>query len=193
MRSRLSGNWATEKKKKKVAGRQVTAYTGNAAILSSSLSTKKWPAQKETKIAAMDMKREVNPAKGFLGNSLPKSFSSYLDVRIARNVTVEVTKEQRAMSDEIAKIPNAVCYSRFDFVLPSLVPPGTVVDVAKATVAMSVATNENVVAVLFSHCPPFCTRSLCSRVKICFADSFSFLWKRKKFGGMDFFTYCHKM
>ena len=91
MRSRYSGNWATAKE---VAGRQVTAYTGNAAILSSSLSTKKWPAQKKTKIAAMDMKREVNPAKSFLGNSLPESFSSYLDVRIARNVTVEVTKSK---------------------------------------------------------------------------------------------------
>ena len=190
MRSSYRGNWATEKK---VAGGQVTAYTGKSAILSSSLSTKKWPAQKETKIAAMDMKIEVNPAKSFLGNSLPESFSSYLDVRIARNVTVEVTKERRAMSDEIAKIPNASCYSRFGFPLPSLVPPGTAVDVAKATVAMSVATNEHEVAVLFSHCPPFCTRSLCSRVKICFADSFSLLWKRKKFGGMDFFTYCHKM
>ena len=91
MRSSYRGNWATEKK---VAGGQVTAYTGKSAILSSSLSTKKWPAQKETKIAAMDMKIEVNPAKSFLGNSLPESFSSYLDVRIARNVTVEVTKSK---------------------------------------------------------------------------------------------------
>ena len=189
MRSRYNGSWATAKN---VAGRHVTAYTGNAAILNSSLSTKKWPAQKVTKIDNMDMKSEVSPSKSFLGKSWAKSFSWRLDVRMARNMTVEVTEKQRAMSDEIAKIWKAGCCSRIGFPLPSLVPPGTAVDVAKATVAMSVATTEHEVAVLVSHSPPIFTRSWCSRVKICFADSFFWLWIGKKFGGMDCFTYCHK-
>ena len=72
MRSMYNGSWA---RAKNVAGRHVTAYTGSAATLSSSLSRKKWPAQKVTKIDNMDMKREVSPIKSFMGKSCPKSLS----------------------------------------------------------------------------------------------------------------------
>ncbi|RVW91571.1 hypothetical protein CK203_046209 [Vitis vinifera] len=48
---------------------KVTAYTGRAAFLSSSLRTKKCPAQKETNIAAIDMNRAVKPNK-----QLPRQF-----------------------------------------------------------------------------------------------------------------------
>ena len=43
---------------KNVTGKQVTAYTGNAAYFSSSLRTKKCPAQKDTMIATMETKRD---------------------------------------------------------------------------------------------------------------------------------------
>ena len=66
-------------------------------------------------------------------------------------------------------------------------------DVAKATVAMRVDTTEQEVAVLFSHFPPFCTRSLCFSVKICCGDSSFLLKAGNEVQGFEFFTYCHKM
>ena len=75
----------------------------------------------------------------------------------------------------------------------SLLPPGKDDDVAKATVAMRVDTTEQEVAVLFSHSPPFFTRSLCLSVKICCGYSPFWLTAGKKFEGLEFFTYCHKM
>lgn len=50
----------------------------------------------------MDIKRDVKPSNSFRGNPLPKSFTWYLDVRIARKVTTEVTEKDRAMRDETA-------------------------------------------------------------------------------------------
>ena len=88
---------------KRVTGRHVATYIGSAYILSSFWSTKKWAEQKETKTANMDTKRVVNPTKSFPGRYLAKSFSLFLDVRMARNMIVEVIEEQRATSDEIAK------------------------------------------------------------------------------------------
>ena len=102
-----------------------------------------------TKVANMDVKREVSPTKSLLGKSEPKSCSWHL---------VVVTENQRAISHEIAKIWSAVF----------LVPPGTAADVVKATVAMRVATTGHELALLARHCPPFCTRSSCSCEKICF-------------------------
>ncbi|RDX77180.1 26S proteasome non-ATPase regulatory subunit 14-like protein [Mucuna pruriens] len=55
--------------------KQVTAYTGNAADLSLSFSTKKWPVQKQTIMEAMDMNNDVKPRMSFLGRYLPKSRS----------------------------------------------------------------------------------------------------------------------
>ena len=88
---------------KRVTGKHVATYIGSAYILRSFWSTKKWAEQKETKMANMDRKRVVNPTKSFAGRSLAKSFSCCLDVRMARNMIVEVIEEQSATSDEIAK------------------------------------------------------------------------------------------
>ena len=63
---------------KNVTGKQVTAYTGNAAYFSSSFRTKKCPAQKDIKIAAMETKRDDKPRNSFLGRSLRKSLTWYL-------------------------------------------------------------------------------------------------------------------
>lgn len=92
---------------KNVTGRQVMAYTGNAAYRSSSLSTKKWPAQNDINMDAMDTKSDVSPTKSFLGRSLPKSFSWYRDVSMARNITTAVTEKHRAINDETANTLNA--------------------------------------------------------------------------------------
>lgn len=153
---------------KNVTGRQVTAYTGNAAYFSSSLRTKKCPAQKDTRMAAMDTKRDDNPSNSFLGRSLRKSFTWYLEVRMARNMTTEVTEKQRATSDEIANMRNAGWRSSMGLPLSSLMPPGTVAEVAKATVAISAETTEHESEVALSHLPPFSTSSLCDSLKTSF-------------------------
>ncbi|KAJ9696072.1 hypothetical protein PVL29_008363 [Vitis rotundifolia] len=110
-------------------------------------------------MAAMDIKRDDNPNNSFLGKSLPKSFSWCLDVRMARNMTTAVTEKHRAMRDAIEKTLKAGWFSRVGTPSPSLTPPGTVADVANATVAMRAATTEHELEVLLSHSPPFSTRS----------------------------------
>lgn len=47
-----------------------------------------------------------------------------------------------------------------------LTPPGTVVDAAKATVAINAATTEHDSEVLVSQSPPFWRRFLCVSVKM---------------------------
>uniref|UniRef100_A0A7N2MDP1 Uncharacterized protein n=1 Tax=Quercus lobata TaxID=97700 RepID=A0A7N2MDP1_QUELO len=111
----------------------------------------------------MDTKSEVNPSRSFLGRSLRKSFSWYLEVRIARNKNKAVTEKHRATSEVTAKTSNAGYVSRYGEPLPSLIPPGIAVDFAKATVAMSAATTEQDSEVLLSHSPPSWTSfSRCS-------------------------------
>lgn len=56
---------------------------------------------------AIDAKSDVRPSKSFRGNPIEKSLSSYLEVRIERKKTREVTEKQRAVSDEMVKAPNA--------------------------------------------------------------------------------------
>ena len=56
---------------------------------------------------AMDTNSEVEPSKSLLGKLVPKSFSWYLNVRMARNMTKEVTEKQSATRDEMAKQSNA--------------------------------------------------------------------------------------
>ena len=138
-------------------GKHVTAYTRSALFFNLSLSTKKCPAQKETNIDATDMKSEVNPSGSFLGKLLRKSFSRYLQVRIARNENKAVTEKHRATNEVTAKTSNAGYVSKVGEPLLSLIPPGIVADVAKATVAMSAATTEQDSEVLLSQSPSVLT------------------------------------
>ena len=154
-----------------VTGRQVTAYTGMAVYFSLSLRTKKCPAQKENNMELMDKKSDVKPMRSLFGKELPKSFSWYREVRMARNMITAVTEKQRATREVMAKMSNKGSFSRFGVPSFSFTPPGTVEDVAKATVAMRAATTEHDSEVLDSHSPPVFTRSLCSRVKISLAVS----------------------
>ncbi|CAK7346528.1 unnamed protein product [Dovyalis caffra] len=185
-RSMYNGNCAIAKK---LTGRQVTPYTGIAAYLSSSLSTKKCPAQKHTNMAAMDTNNDVKPIKTLFGRSFLKSLGWYLEVSIARNMTTEVTEKQRATRDEIANTLNSGRFLRTGEPLSSLFPPGTAADVAKATVAMSAATTEQDSEVLASHSPPLLTSSWCEIVNISFEVRPSELWRGKKLPGMEYLTY----
>ena len=179
---------------KKMTGTHATAYSGKAS-LSLSLRRKKWAAQKQTNIAPKDSKREVNPSNSFLGKSLRKSFCWHLEVRITKNVITEVTEKARAIRDETPKIINPGCCSRLGLPLFSIIPPGTLAVVAKATVVISVVTNEHELAVLFSHCPPFSTRCLCDSLNTSFGVIpllFGLLQSDNKSCGTVVFTYCGK-
>ena len=70
------------------------------------------PVQNEIIMEAMDAKSDVKPNKSFRGKSVEKSLSSYREVRIERNKTMEVIEKQRATSDEMEKALNAVLSMR---------------------------------------------------------------------------------
>ena len=61
-----------------------------------------------------------------------------------RNEMTEVTENERAIRDEIAKTIKPGCCSRFGLLLPSFTLPGMLAVFAKATVATIVATTEHV-------------------------------------------------
>ena len=138
----------------------------------------------------MDTNNEVKPSKSFPGKSTRKSFSWYREVRMERNKNKAVTEKHRATSEVTAKITNAGWLSRFGVPLFSLTPPGTVVDVAEATVAVSAATTEQDSEVLFSHSPPSLTRFLWFSVKISAGVLLSLSVWQSKYLGTVLLTSC---
>jgi len=122
---------------------------------------KKWPEQKATNIAIMDKKRELNPKRSFLGISILKSFASFREVSMDRNITSAVTEKQRPITEDKANASNAGLPSNAGSPVSLLLPPGTVLDVAKETPARSAATTEQDSEVSLSHSLPFCTSSSC--------------------------------
>ncbi|KAF5463256.1 hypothetical protein F2P56_019181 [Juglans regia] len=139
---------------------QVATYTVYATYFNLLSITKRCPEQKEISIAAMEKNKDVKPIKSFIGKSFAKSLSLYLDVKMERNVTKAVTEKKSAMSDEMAKMWNGVLFSNVGMPISSLTPPGTAVEVAKATVAMSAATRELDSEVLINQSPPSLTSFL---------------------------------
>jgi hypothetical protein len=115
---------------------------------------KKWPEQKAVNIATMDKKRELNPKRSFLGKSILKSLASFRDVSIERNIMSAVTEKQRPITEDIANASNAGLPSNAGSPVSLLVPPGTVLDVAKETPARSAATTEQDSEVSLSHSLP---------------------------------------
>lgn len=109
-------------------------------------------------------------------------------MRIDRKNTRAVTEEQRATSDEMVKMLNAGFPSKVGTPIPSLTPPGTVDDVANATVAISAATTEQDSEVLLSHSLPSLTGSLCVSVNISFGVWPLLLYLTKKCGGIESLT-----
>lgn len=109
-------------------------------------------------------------------------------MRIDRKNTRAVTEEQRATSDEMVKMLNAGFPSKVGTPIPSLTPPGTVDDIANATVAISAATTEQDSEVLLSHSLPSLTGSLCVSVNISFGVWPLLLYLTKKCGGIESLT-----
>ncbi|XP_019172842.1 PREDICTED: uncharacterized protein LOC109168280 [Ipomoea nil] len=139
---------------KSVTGKHVRMYIGKAATLICSVRTKKWPAQKEIKMAAIEVKRQLSPSSSFLGRLFLKSFCWQREVRIARKKTRAVTEKPRAMSDETANASKAGWPLRMGRPVLSSTPPGMVADVANATVAISAAMTEQELEVVTSHLVP---------------------------------------
>ena len=92
-------------------------------------------------------------------------------MRIERKKTKAVTEKQRATKEETAKVSKAGLSSRVGVPLSSLTPPGTVADVAYATVATSAATTEQDSEVLVSQSLASLMRPLCDSMKTSFAVS----------------------
>jgi hypothetical protein len=70
---------------------------------------------------------------------------------MVRIITTAVIEKLSTMTDEMVEMLNAGCLLSVGVPFSCLTPPGTVVDVAKATVAMSAAMIEHDSEVLFSH------------------------------------------
>ena len=135
---------------------------GKRKVLYFSLMMKKWPEQKETKMAVIDTKRELNPRRSFSGR---KSLASFREVRMARNIMSPVTENQSPMKEAMANASNAGLPSS-GASPSSLVPPGTALAVAKETPATSAATKEQDSDVSLSHSLLSLTSSLCVSAKI---------------------------
>lgn len=166
---------------KNVTGKQVMAYMGNAAYFSLFLRTKKWPAQNDISIAPIEIKSDVSPTNNFLGRSAPKSFSWNLEVRMARNMITEVTEKHSATSEDMANTLKAGWFCKVGVpLLSSFTPPGTVAEVAKATVAIRAATTEHDWEVLMSHSPPCFASCSCVSLNISFGVFDSLLYLGKK-------------
>ena len=96
---------------------------------------------------------------------------------MARNVISAVTEKQSARSEVMANSSNAGWPSKVGLPVCSLLPPGTVLDVAKATPTMSVATTEQDSEVSLSQVLLSLMSSLCSSKKIS-SEVFPFLFTR---------------
>ena len=138
----------------------------------------------------MDTKRELNPRRSFNGKFLLKSLDCCLDVSTARNRTSAVREKQSETNEATANTLNEGSPSKVGLPVWSLVPPGTVVDVAKETPAMSAATTEQDSEVLLSHSQPSLTCCLWLSMKISpGVRPLSLVWKIRYCGTM-FFTNC---
>ncbi|KAA8543282.1 hypothetical protein F0562_021223 [Nyssa sinensis] len=109
---------------------------------------------------------------------------------MARKMRTEVTEKKNADRDEKVKALKAGSFLSVGVPLPSLTPPGTVVDVAKATVATSVPTTKEDWEVLVSHSRSLMMSSMCVFKNMSTAVLPSLFWRTKKFGGTEFLTNC---
>lgn len=161
-------------------------------FLSLSLSTKKCAAQKETSIEAMDMKSELKPRRSFSGKLLRKSLTFFREVSMARNIINAVMEKQSAASDVMANNSNAGWPSKVGLPVLSSLPPGTVLDVAKATPAMRAATKEHDSEVSLSQLLLSLRSFLCSSEKISVGVFPCSLSRRRKCFGAKLLTYCSR-
>ena len=159
-------------------------------------------------MAAMDIKRDVKPNKNFDGKFVVKYLSSSLEMKMAQNISKEITEQKRATSGAIAKILPVSCFTPADEAKATVAiiaamkepgldvlfchcsPPGTEAVEAKATVAISAAMKEQELDVLFSHCLLSSSSSRCSAWKILSGEFPVRLFLTTKSGSKEFCTYC---
>lgn len=82
---------------------------GSAMNFILSLRKKKWPAQKETSMDPMEMKREVSPINDFPGRLLLDSNSGDPVMRMVRNMTRETREKHNAANAEMMNVLKAGC------------------------------------------------------------------------------------
>ena len=127
----------------------------------------------------MATRSELRPRISFNGKLLLKSLTSFREVSMARNIINAVTEKQSATSEVMANSSNAGWPSKVGLPVSLLLPPGTVLDVAKATPAMSAATTEQDSEVSLSQELLLSTSCWCSSEKIS-TGVFPFLLSRKR-------------
>ncbi|CAB4313707.1 unnamed protein product [Prunus armeniaca] len=110
----------------------------------------------------MEMKSDASPTINFNGKDLRKLFSAYHDVRMYKNISMEVEEEKRATPSDIAKIRNAVSFTKFGAPVLSAIPPGMLNAAENTTVAIMFATSMHEFAVFFIHDSPLCNNPICS-------------------------------
>lgn len=112
----------------------------------------------------MDTNNARSPNISFNGKAVQKSSSAYREVRIDKNITIDVTDEKRATEFDKINMSNQNFFPNLGKPFASLFPPGTVKAAAKTTVAISVATSIHDVAVSFIHFSPSLRKLSCSFV-----------------------------
>lgn len=115
-------------------------------------------------IEMMDTNNASSPIISFDGNLVRKSSSAYREVRIDKNITIDVTDEKRATEFDKINMSNHNFFLNLGKPIVSSLPPGTVKAAAKTTVAISVATSIHDDAVSFIHLSPSMRKLLCSLV-----------------------------
>lgn len=121
-------------------------------------------AVKATIIVAMETNRDVKPTISLKGSNLRKSLSAYRDVRMDRNINMDVEAANNEIAFDIAKTLKDISLNRIGNPLLSSLPPGKVNAAVKTTVVISVATRVHDSAVFFIHASPCIRKSLCSSV-----------------------------
>lgn len=119
-------------------------------------------ALKAISIVAIEKKSVVRPMINLFGNVSTKSSSAYREVRIDKNIKIEVTDENRASASDIEKIKKDLSLRKTGVPVSCLLPPGTVKMAANITVVISVATSMHDEAVSFIHLSPPLSNALCS-------------------------------
>ncbi|KAK4281083.1 hypothetical protein QN277_012618 [Acacia crassicarpa] len=128
-------------------------------------------------IEKMDTNSELKATKSFTGNFLLKSAACFREVSIDRNMINAV----------IAKLGNPAFPSKVGVLVLSSLPPGTVLNVAKATPA----TTEQDSDVRPSHSSLFSRRASRSRRNTCSGASPCWFVRKTKRDGTNNFTYCN--
>ena len=128
-------------KTNEIIGTPVKAIITTGSRRVSLLKIKKQVALKATTMPAMEMKSVVSPNTYFADKDTRKSISVKRDVRIDKNINIEVEEDNSAIASDMKNTLNQILSERVGVPVSGLLPPGTVKAAAKTTVVISVATS----------------------------------------------------